>query len=296
MSPLSDEEIVQTVPQNADGDVYRAVIYCRVSTDDKQQTNANQEFFCRRWCETMGFEVVDVYKDEITGTTLQRPGLMMMIGRILTMKDVDYIVAYDQSRITRGETIETNFEAVKALLAGSRCRFRFASLDLPDDSVAGKIISDINTRINANENTLRNERTKAALMERKAAGKHVGRPARFLIAEDIEEKPKGVFKAGVTIVMPEKTLYDYARSGYTLNYVAEKILHIPPTCLVWELHERQPDNPKCRYKGLKDRYTPYMQILHSVLLAEQGGNGGCKPSELQRVGNPDESALQRVIE
>ena len=96
--------------------------------------------------------------------------------------------------------------------------------------------------------------------------------------------------------MPEKTLYDYARSGYTLNYVAEKILHIPPTCLVWELRERQPDNPKCRYKGLKDRYTPYMQILHSVLLAESDGNGGCKPSELQRVGNPYESALQRVIE
>ena len=296
MSPLSDEESVQTVPQNADGDVYRAVIYCRVSTDDKGQTNENQEFMCRKWCDAHGYEVVDVYRDTITGTTIIRPGLNMMIARIKSERDVDYIVAYDQSRITRGEDPKNNFDAVKDLLAGSRCRFRFVLMDVDDSNIAGKILGDLNTRINAQENKLRSERTKAALMKLKSDGKHVGRPARFLIAEDIEAKPDGVFKAGVTVVMPEKTLYDYARSGYTLNYVAEKILHIPPTCLVWELHERQPDNPKCRYKGLKDRYTPYMQILHSVLLAESDGNGGCKPSELQRVGNPDESALQRVVE
>ena len=290
---MTEVESLAQVPQNEDGDEIRVVIYCRVSTDDNRQTNANQEYFCRKWCESKGFDVVDVYRDEITGTTLQRPGLMMMIGRVLTIRDVDYIVAYDQSRITRGETPETNFEAVKALISGSRCRFRFATLDLPEGSVASLIVQDVNTRINAQENKFRNERTKAALMERKSRGKHVGRPARFLIAEDIEQKPDGVNKAGVTVIIPEKTLYDYARSGYTLNYVAEKILHISPTAIIWELHERQPDNPKCRYKGLKDRYSTYM-TLYNEAVKRKGGD--CKGSALQRVENPDEKALQRVVE
>ena len=179
---MSDEESVQTVPQNADGDVYRAVIYCRVSTDDKGQTNENQEFMCRKWCDAHGYEVVDVYRDTITGTTIIRPGLNMMIARIKSERDVDYIVAYDQSRITRGEDPKNNFDAVKDLLAGSRCRFRFVLMDVDDSNIAGKILGDLNTRINAQENKLRSERTKAALMKLKSDGKHVGRPARFLIA------------------------------------------------------------------------------------------------------------------
>lgn len=290
---MSEPESVRPVPQNMDGDGIRVVIYCRVSTDDKGQTNENQEFMCRQWCEAHGYEVVEVYRDQMTGTTLLRPQFSMMLNRILTMRDIDFIVAYDQSRITRGEDPSNNFDAVKSIISGTRCRFRFVLMDVTGDGVADRIVQDINTRINAQENRLRSDRTKAALLERKSRGIHVGRPARILFAEDIDLKPKGCFKQGVTVVIPERTLFDYARSGYSLNYVATKIFGISPAVLTWEMRERDPDDPKCRNKGVKDRYTTYMTLYNEAVGL---GADDCKGLPLQRVENPDETALQRVVE
>lgn len=285
---MTDFAPVQATP-NDDADYMPVVIYCRVSTDDKDQTNETQERMCREWCENHGCTVLKVYKDEESGMTMDRPGWAMMINRIINDRDVDYIVAYDQSRITRME----NFSALRDNLKPYRCKFRFVKLDVDGESMVGKIVQDVFTHVNHEENAIRNEKTRIGMQTRKLANIHVGRPARFMFAEDIEAKPEGCFKQGVTVVISEKTLYDYARSGMTLNYVAKRILGVSPTTLVWEMHERQPDNPKCHYKGVKDRYTAYMTLYNEAV---SKGEGGCKGSDLERVGNPVESELERVVE
>lgn len=285
---MTDNAPAQITPDD-DADYIPVVIYCRVSTDDKDQTNETQERVCREWCENHGCTVLKVYRDEESGMTMDRPGWAMMVNRIINDRDVDYIVAYDQSRITRME----NLSALRDNLKPYRCKFRFVKLDVDGESMVGKIVQDVFTHVNHEENKIRNEKTKLGMETRKIEGKHVGRPARFMFAEDIESKPDGCFKQGITVVISEKTLYDYARSGMTLNYVAKRILGVSPTSLVWEMKERDPSNPKNRYKGVKDRYTTYITLYNEAV---SNGVEHCKGSELERVGNPDETTLERVVE
>lgn len=275
-----------------DDDQYNVVIYCRVSTNDKDQTNDTQERICREFCQKHGYNILRVYRDEVSGTSDERDEFDHMWTRITRKKDVDYVVAYDQSRITRGE----DFDEIKRDLAQYRCRIKLVKLDIDETTLAGKITQSVMMHVNNEENLVRNEKTKLGMDTRRREGKHIGRPARFLFAEDIEEKSKtsnGVFKAGVTTVVSERTLYDYARSGMSINYVARRILSISPTTLLWEMKPRDPEDPKNRCKGLKDRYSVYMSLYREAL---KSGEGHCKGSSLERVGNGDETALERVVE
>lgn len=64
----------------------KAVIYCRVSS--AQQTIrtdglSSQEQRCRSYCEHKGYEVVEVFKDDMSGSLVKRPGMDAMIKFLL---------------------------------------------------------------------------------------------------------------------------------------------------------------------------------------------------------------------
>lgn len=264
-----------------------AVIYCRVSTDDKGQTTETQERECRNWCKAREIEVLEVYKDEQSGTTAEdRPQFSQMLLRIQLKKDADWVVAYDQSRITRSDDIED----FKALLKSSRCRFRFVSMDLDLDNIAGQIVQDVNSRINANDNKVRNEKVVLGMQTAKIAGKHVGRPARFMFAEDVATAPKGRFKADYTKTCSEDMFYDWARHGLSIGVVARDKLSIDIKTLKREARICNHDSTKCRDKGTKDRYTVFCDLYNAAIAASNGGSKGGMP---QRSENPDEIGVQR---
>lgn len=269
-----------------DDEQFRAVIYCRVSTDDKDQTNDTQERVCREWCESKGFIVLDIYKDEESGTTLDRKDFSRMLSRIMLSRDVDYIVAYDQSRITRGE----DFNDLKKTLSEFRCRFRFVRMDFDDSTMVGKIAQDVMMHVNNEENVIRNERTRLGMQTRRERDKqHLGRPARIVFAEDEGIQLKGRVKDGYTIVVTEDYIMSFARKGYTLNFVANRILHVTYHSLVNEMRLRDPSDSKSRGMGTKDRYSEYMRILRGE------SDGVNKGSDEQRVGNGPETTEQRVV-
>ncbi len=270
--------------QDVVDDRFTAVIYCRVSTDDHGQSNDTQERLCRDWCEKNSIRVLEIYTDEMSGSTPNRPGLAMMLNRIQFQQDADFIVAYDQSRITRAD----DFEQIKAMVSPYRCRIRLVRMDLDLDSLSGQITQDVMSRVNKEENRVRNEKTHLALETKKREGFHVGRPARFLFAEDIDSKPRGCFREGVTLVIPEDLMYSYAEKGYSINYAAEKILGIDAHVVMREMRLADPSNPKCRNKGLVDRFSKYMELY-------EASKGAYKPSGVQTVGNPAELGVQRVV-
>ncbi len=45
----------------------RVALYCRVSTSTKDQTTENQLRELKSYCERMGYEVVRIYQDEVSG-------------------------------------------------------------------------------------------------------------------------------------------------------------------------------------------------------------------------------------
>ena len=45
----------------------RVALYCRVSTSTKDQTTENQLRELKSYCDRMGYEVVKIYEDEVSG-------------------------------------------------------------------------------------------------------------------------------------------------------------------------------------------------------------------------------------
>ena len=52
----------------------KVAIYTRVSTSDKNQTTENQLRELTAYCDRMGYEVVKVYEDEVSG--VNRRGIL----------------------------------------------------------------------------------------------------------------------------------------------------------------------------------------------------------------------------
>lgn len=101
------------------------------------------------------------------------------------------------------------------------------------------------------------EKVTEVMKDKKGQGMHVGRPARFMFAEDVDSAPKGRVGKN-TIIRTEEEIYGYARSGFSLYYVA-KDLNVGYNVLIFEMKKADPDNP--RFKGTKDRFTEYNTIL-----------------------------------
>ena len=80
----------------------KVALYCRVSTSTKDQTTENQLRELNSYCDRMGYEVVKVYEDEVSGskTREKRPAYNQMCKDAF-LKKFDAIIGWDVSRFGR---------------------------------------------------------------------------------------------------------------------------------------------------------------------------------------------------
>jgi DNA invertase Pin-like site-specific DNA recombinase len=80
----------------------KVALYCRVSTSTKDQTTENQLRELTSYCDRMGYEVVKVYEDEVSGskTREKRPAYNQMCKDAF-LKRFDAIIGWDVSRFGR---------------------------------------------------------------------------------------------------------------------------------------------------------------------------------------------------
>ena len=80
----------------------KVALYCRVSTSTKDQTTENQLRELTAYCDRMGYEVVKVYEDEVSGskTREKRPAYNEMCKDAF-LKKFDTIIGWDVSRFGR---------------------------------------------------------------------------------------------------------------------------------------------------------------------------------------------------
>ena len=300
------------------GNVLRAVIYARVSTDDSDQSVENQLPLCRKWCENHGVEVDSEYYEDYTGSTLNRPKFREMLGR-LDLGGITYVVAYDQSRLTRCKQTWGNFDKVKEIIQSKGAVVRFVSTDVDPQSDAGEILSKFNDIANAKYNEDLSRRTTIGMGRKRAEGKHMGLPAAFMFEEDIKDAPEGRYvrpdtEHGIigTRTVTEAYLMSLAREGVSIQKAAEYI-GISPNTLVAEMKPREQvphrrlkktavakmKDPAYRvkdtdyvtfyrFKGTKDRYTPYVTLYEEARKARKG-----VASETVCYG--DENTSERVV-
>lgn len=113
----------------------QAVIYCRVS-DPKQVKMGNglesQETRCREFASMRRFDIVGVFKDDITGETGNRPGMKAMLAFVRKYRATGMIVIIDDiSRLARDIHTHTDLRSVIAKAGGI---LKSPSIEFGDDA------------------------------------------------------------------------------------------------------------------------------------------------------------------
>lgn len=84
----------------------RAVIYCRVSTDDQDKEGTSlqtQVEACLKYCQDKGYQVARKFTETYSGLTLERPQLTELRS-LVRASDLDVIVIYCLDRLSRNAT------------------------------------------------------------------------------------------------------------------------------------------------------------------------------------------------
>lgn len=247
---------------------YTVVLYARVSTDDKDQTNETQLRQMRQFCERMGWVVLDVYTDEQTATNDKRPGFRALKGRI-TEGDVDYVVARNQDRISREPVDYQNFLEFCKMF---RVRVRYCDNGSTPETVDGVILDSVQAGLAKADNMKRSATTKAGMETARLNGIHCGRPIAFCWADEVEANRAKIQTEGEhrTVIQSVDTVMAFARQGMTM-WSAARTIGVSPWAL-WRA---------IRAKGLQDEYD-------RIRLESRAKGMTCK-----RVGKPEEDTCKR---
>ena len=291
-----------------------AIIYARVSTNDHGQRVDTQERDLRDYCARKGLNVVAYFYDEgETGSHMVRPGISQALMHVISNPPVHWVVAWDTSRITRGQELDMLQNALRPY----GCQVRFAKDDLDPNSLGAQVIHSIDGVFDSEENKVRREKTKNGMKTRKMDGVHCGRPAVFMFEEDLEDAPEGRYmpehvnkkgqKVPATKVITESQFYNWAKEGYSLSYVAKRFLGVSKSALIAEIMPREEIPEKrlrkyakykkfptesdyievYRFKGKKDRYTPYKTLYEQAINERKGLSS-------ETVGKTSEIGSERV--
>ena len=152
----------------------RVAFYLRVSTGDGQQTIENQRRALDEIAERAGWEVVEVYSDEISGTKgrERRPAFDRMLKAAVHRK-FDMIAAWSVDRLGRSLQDLVGFLGeLKA--AGVDLFLHQQALDTSTPS--GRALFQMLGVFAEFETAMIRERTRAGLVRARAQGKRLGRP------------------------------------------------------------------------------------------------------------------------
>ncbi len=91
---------------NSEGTKKKAVIYCRVSSDEQARGHSlnYQEAALKRYCENNEIEVVEIYREDYSAKTFNRPEMKRICSKYLRKKkeiDADYLFVLRWNRFTR---------------------------------------------------------------------------------------------------------------------------------------------------------------------------------------------------
>lgn len=102
----------------------KAIIYCRVSSQ-RQKNEGNglesQEHNCRKYAEQKGYEVIDVFKDDITGGLEKRPAFGQVLALLAetALPNAPVVVIVDDiKRLARDVTVHWNLRKTVNSLNG----------------------------------------------------------------------------------------------------------------------------------------------------------------------------------
>ena len=100
----------------------KAVIYCRVSSIKQTREGdglSSQETRCREFAGHRGYAVVEVFRDDVSGSLKERPGMRAMLAFLKRQRKEPHVVVIDDiSRLARGMETHIELRAAIAIAGG----------------------------------------------------------------------------------------------------------------------------------------------------------------------------------
>ena len=194
-----------------------AVLYARVSTDDKDQTTETQIRNMRSWCADQGVEIVAEYEEEKSAKDMDRPKFEACIGRI-ALGGINILLAWNESRLSRDMEDMT---AITKLVRSYGTVIRYVSNAVEPENSTGQLLNSINTWQAQEERKKLSLNTKVGMETAKAHGVHCGRMLALCWSHRVAEMESMIAKGDdckqPTKIIPIEVVFDLARQGYTIN-------------------------------------------------------------------------------
>lgn len=151
-----------------------AAVYTRVSTKDKGQDTENQVRQLTTFCEKQGWNVVKVYRDQMTGKHSDRQAFQEMFADA-SRREFDVVLFWSLDRFSREGVLET-LQHLQRLTSYGIGYKSFTEQFLDSCGVFRDAVIGILATIARQERIRLSERTIAGLERARAKGRVGGRP------------------------------------------------------------------------------------------------------------------------
>lgn len=200
-----------------------AILYARVSTDDKDQTTETQIRNMRAWCEEQGVEIIAEYEEEKSAKDMDRPKLDACIGRI-ARGGINILLAWNESRLSRDME---DMSSITKLIRSYGTVIRYVSNAVEPENSTGQLLNSINTWQSQEERKKLSLNTKVGMETAKAHGIHCGRKLAMCFSHRVAENERLISKGDgckqPTKIVSMDVVMDLAKQGFTLNHASSAI-------------------------------------------------------------------------
>jgi DNA invertase Pin-like site-specific DNA recombinase len=147
-----------------------AVIYARVSSV-KQTTEhdglSSQETRCKEYARFKGYEIAGVFKDDVSGGLIGRPGMQAMLGYLKKYRTAQPVVIIDDiSRLARG--LEAHIKLRTAISAAGG-KLESPSIEFGEDSDS-QLVENLLASVSQHQRQKNGEQTKNRMRARAMNG------------------------------------------------------------------------------------------------------------------------------
>ena len=232
----------------------KAVIYCRVS-DVKQTIRgdglASQETCCREFARYKGYDVVEVYKDDMTGGLAARPAIKRMVAFLRKHRKDDWVVIIDD--ITRwARDIEAHWE-LRHMVADTGAKLVSPSMEFGEDA-DGIMFENILATMSQHQRQKNAEQTKTRMRARVMNGYWVHHPPKGYRFESRRGEGKVMVRDEPLASIIAEALEGFASGRFGAQVEVKRFL------------ESQPAFPKDLPNG-EIRHQRVIDLLKQVLYA-----------------------------
>lgn len=235
-----------------------AVIYCRVSSA-KQTTRgdglSSQETRCREFAKYRSYEVAKVFKDDVSGGVVGRPGMKAMLAHLRANRKKPHVVIIDDiSRLARG--LEAHLK-LRAEIASSGGILESPSVEFGEDSDS-QLVEHLLASVSQHQRQKNGEQTMNRMRSRALNGYWVFQaPVGYRYARA---------PGGGKMIVPDEPLASIIREALE-GYASGRL---DCRAAVKRFLEAHPEFPTCRHGVVLDQrvyqlltqplYAGYLQI------------------------------------